>query len=72
MIKNNLQHILIDKGTNMKRLSEELDIVYPTIWRFGKMEAGSVNFDVLNAICAHLGVQPGDILEFIPDEEADS
>lgn len=27
-----------------------------------------VRFDTLNAICAYLRCQPGDILEFIPDD----
>ena len=68
MIKNNLLHVLVDKDMSMKALSDELGIAYPTIWRFGKMEAGSINFEVLNSICSYLAVQPGDLLVFVEDE----
>ena len=31
-----------------------------------------VRFETLNAICAYLNCQPGEILEFMPDEAADA
>jgi len=31
-------------------------------------KVGGVRFSTLNAICAYLGCQPGDLLEFVPDE----
>jgi DNA-binding Xre family transcriptional regulator len=29
----------------------------------------AVTTDSINAICAYLGVQPGDIMEYIPDDQ---
>ena len=34
-------------------------------------KAKAVRFSTLEAICAALDCQPGDILEFVPDEEAE-
>jgi len=32
-------------------------------------KVGGVRFKTLNAICAYLNCTPGDLLEFIPDED---
>jgi putative transcriptional regulator len=39
-----------------------------SLLKSGKVKG--IRFSTLEAICAHLACQPGDILEFVPDEEA--
>ena len=69
MIKNRLPYVLLDKETNMNELAEKSGVPYSTIWRFNKMQSSTISFDTLNAICEALDVQPGDLLEYVPDKE---
>lgn len=66
MMKYYKLFILMDKK-DMKK-TELLKIVSSvTLAKLGKGE--SVTTDVLCKICAFLGCQPGDIMEYIPDTE---
>jgi DNA-binding Xre family transcriptional regulator len=50
----------------MKRTDLLKFITSPTLARLGKGE--SVNTEIIERICAALGVQPGDIMEYVEDE----
>ena len=63
-IKNNLRHILVDRNMSIRQLSEETGITYSMVYNFAMMKQRSVSFSLLEAICKHLGVQPGDILVY--------
>ena len=56
---------------SLGELAEKIDITpaNPSILKTGKAKA--IRFSTLEAICAALDCQPGDILEFVPDEEAE-
>ncbi|MCA9925264.1 MAG: helix-turn-helix transcriptional regulator [Anaerolineales bacterium] len=68
-IKNNLRHLLIDRDMSIRQLSEEIGITYSMVYNFAMMKQRSVSFSVLATICDKLGVQPGDILIYEPDEK---
>ncbi len=70
MIKNKLLVILAEKEMNIKQLAELADIRYATLHAFAKNKTQSADYTVLNKICKTLGVIPGDILKYIPDEGA--
>jgi DNA-binding Xre family transcriptional regulator len=42
-------------------------IAPPTLSKIAKNE--SITTEILNRICSYLNVQPGDIMEYVPDEE---
>ncbi len=70
MIKNNLRHILLDREMSISQLADEIGITYSMVYNFAMMKHRSVSFETLNAICTALKIQPGDILQFVPDNEA--
>ena len=65
----NLDVMLAKRKMSLSELSEKVDItiVNLSILKTGKAKA--VRFSTLDAICKVLNCQPGDILEYAPDEE---
>ena len=65
----NLDVMLARRKMSLSELAEKVDIsiVNLSILKTGKAKA--VRFSTLEAICAALDCQPGDILEYTPDEE---
>lgn len=58
--------IMNRRELSKKELMQLADISAPTI---SKLVKGlPVNTDVINKICYALNVQPGDIMEYIPDQ----
>ena len=56
---------------DLSQLSEKVDITLANLSILKNNKAKAVRFSTLEAICAALDCQPGDILEFVPDEEAE-
>jgi len=52
-------------------LAKEIDITLANLSILKNGKAKAVRLETLNAICKALDCQPGDILEFVPDEEGD-
>lgn len=69
MIRLRLAEILKDKGWTPYRLSQVTELTAPTCYRLAdpKMEFGRFTADTLNRLCQALEVQPGDLLEYVPD-----
>lgn len=69
MIRLRLAEILKDKGWTSYRLSQVTELTAPTCYRLAdpKMEFGRFTADTLNRLCQALEVQPGDLLEYVPD-----
>ncbi len=65
----NLDVMLARRKMSLSELSEKVDIsiVNLSILKTGKAKA--VRFSTLEAICKALNCQPGDLLEFVEDEE---
>ena len=65
----NLDVMLARRKMSLSELSERVDIsiVNLSILKTGKARA--VRFSTLEAICKALNCQPGDIMEYIPDEQ---
>ena len=65
----NLDVIMAKRKMSVTQLSEELDITMANVSILKNGKAKAVKLDTLNKICKVLDCQPGDILEYIPDEE---
>lgn len=65
----NLDVMLARRKMTLSELSERVDIsiVNLSVLKTGKAKA--VRFSTLESICRVLNCQPGDILEYRPDEE---
>lgn len=70
MIVVNLD-VMMAKRKMFSQLSEKVDITLANLSILKNNKAKAVRFSTLEAICAALDCQPGDILEFVPDEEAE-
>ena len=58
-----LDRVMADRKMSLKELSERVGVSIKT----GKISA--IRFSTLDAICKTLECQPGDILEYRPDEK---
>lgn len=61
MIANLLPQLMDRRGMSIRQLSRETGVTYSTVWALVHGQRRSVQLEVLDAVCAALGVQPGDI-----------
>ncbi len=69
MITNLLPELMAQRGISIRQLSRDTDITYSTIWALVHSQRRSVQLEVLDAVCAALDVQPGDIYQRAPSGE---
>ena len=65
----NLDVMLAKRKMTLSQLAEKVDITLANLSILKTNKAKAVRFSTLEAICAALNCQPGDILEFLPDKE---
>ena len=64
----NLDVMMAKRKMNLTELAGEVDITLANLSILKNNKAKAVRFSTLEAICKALGCQPGDILEYVPDE----
>lgn len=69
MIVTRLDRVLADRKVTSKELSERIGISQVNLSRLKTGKINAVRFSTLEAICKALDCQPGDLLEYIPDDE---
>ncbi|MCL6613829.1 MAG: helix-turn-helix transcriptional regulator [Firmicutes bacterium] len=70
MIKCHLSRILGERKMKMSHLAAAAGISKMTVLSLYHEDAKGITFEVLGKLCAALRCQPGDLLEYVPDEEA--
>ena len=65
----NLDVMMAKRKISLTELSEKVGITMANLSILKKGKAKAIRFSTMEAICQILDCQPGDILEFIPDEE---
>ena len=72
MIRFHLAAVLKRKGWTPYRLSRETGLTVPTAYRLADPDIafGRFTADTLDRLCAALGVQPGELLGWVPDQSA--
>ena len=68
-IKVNLDVMLARRRMSLSELAAEVDITLANLSILKNDHAKAVRFTTLEAICRALDCQPGDILEYVPEEE---
>lgn len=68
MIITRLDRVLADRKMRSKELAELVGISEVNISRLRSGNVKAVRFSTLDAICQALDCQPGDLLEYVPDE----
>ena len=69
MIIFNLDVMLAKRKMSLSELSAKVGLTMSNLSILKTGKAKAVRLTTLDAICRELGCQPGDILEYIPDEE---
>jgi putative transcriptional regulator len=72
MIRFRLSEVLERKGWTPYRLAQETGLTVPTAYRLADPELrfGRFTTDTLDRLCDALEVQPGELLEWVPDESS--
>ena len=68
MIVVNLDVMMARRKMTLSQLSEKVDITLANLSILKNNHAKAVRFTTLEAICKALDCQPGDILEYVPDD----
>jgi putative transcriptional regulator len=63
----NLDVVLAQRKMRLNDLADGVDITAQNLSVLKTGKARAIRFSTLEAICKHLNCQPGDILEFRPD-----
>lgn len=66
-----LDRVLADRKMQLNELAESVGISAVNLSNLKTGKVKAVRFSTLNEICRVLKCQPGDILEYTPDEEAE-
>jgi putative transcriptional regulator len=65
----NLDVMMAKRKMSLTELSEKVGITMANLSILKKGKAKAIRFSTMEAICEILDCQPGDILEFVPDDE---
>lgn len=71
MIVLRLDRMLAERKVSSKELAERIGISAVNLSRIKTGKISAVRFSTLDAMCRALDCQPGDLLEYIPDDELD-
>ena len=65
----NLDVMMARRKMSLGELAQKVDITMANLSILKNNKARAIRFSTLEAICKALDCQPGDILEYVPDEE---
>ena len=69
MIRVRLGHLLLDRNMKLKDLAERTNLAPNNLSILKTNKARAIRFSTLEVLCRTLNCTPGDLLEFVPDEE---
>ena len=67
----NLDVMMARRKMSLGELAQKVDVTMANLSILKNNRARAVRFSTLEAICKALDCQPGDILEYVPEEEQD-
>ena len=70
MIVFNLDKLLIQRKMQSVELAQELGCTVQTVSRIKTGKIRAFRIETINALCEYFDCQPGDIIEYIDEEEA--
>ena len=69
MIIFRLDRVMADRKISLNELAKRIDLTDSNLSIFKTGKARAVRIETLNALCRELKCQPGDLLEYQPDEK---
>jgi putative transcriptional regulator len=64
-----LDDLLHDRRMTLTELASQIDITLANLSILKTGKARAIRFSTLEAICAALDCQPGDLLDYVPDKD---
>ncbi|NLK87498.1 MAG: helix-turn-helix transcriptional regulator [Clostridiaceae bacterium] len=68
-IKTNLDVMMAKRKTSLTELASKVDITMANLSILKNNKARAIRFSTLESLCRALDCQPGDILEYEPDDD---
>ena len=72
MINIRLDYLLLDERMKLKDLAEATGLAVNNLSILKTNKARAIRFSTLNSLCKALNCTPGDLIEYIPDENSSS
>ncbi|MGD2095445.1 MAG: helix-turn-helix transcriptional regulator [Phycisphaerales bacterium] len=69
MINIRLDYVLLDNKMKLKDLAEATGLAVNNLSILKTNKARAIRFSTLNSLCKALNCTPGDLIEYIPDED---
>lgn len=70
-IRMNLDVMMAKRKIGLTELSKEVDITMANLSILKNNKAKAIRFTTLDALCKALHCQPGDLIEYVEEEEKD-
>ena len=70
LIVFNLDKLLVQRKMRSTELAERLGCTVQTVSRIKTGKIRSLRMETLDSLCEQFGCQPGDVLEYVSEEEA--
>jgi putative transcriptional regulator len=68
MINVRLDYVLLDRRMKLKDLAEATGLAVNNLSILKTNKARAIRFSTLNQLCKALNCTPGDLIEYVPDE----
>jgi putative transcriptional regulator len=72
MIRIKLGHLLLDRDMKLKDLAERTGLAVNNLSILKTNKARAIRFSTLESLCQVLQCTPGELIEFVPDGDADT
>ena len=69
MINIRLDYVLLDNRMKLKDLAQATGLAVNNLSVLKTNKARAIRFSTLNSLCKVLNCTPGDLIEYVPDEE---
>ncbi len=69
-IKLNLDRVMLERKISLTELAERIGITLANLSILKTNKARAIRFSTLDALCRALECQPGELLEFVADDQA--
>lgn len=69
-IRNHLSRVMGEQRLKIQDVASRSGLAYTTVFDLYHGRAKRLDLETLNALCRVLGVQPGDLFSYVPDEPA--
>ena len=70
-IKLNLDRVMLERRVSLTDLADRIGITLANLSILKTNKARAIRFSTLDALCRALNCQPGDIIEWVSDGEAE-